>query len=82
MIYNVVNTVAPSFLIGCSLFLQVTRTTIGSRMRSKFGQILPWIAELAALEGLKKNLLLLENCSKYFYDMLASDQMSDLCPLS
>ena len=26
--YNVVNTVAPSFLIGSSLFLQVRRTTI------------------------------------------------------
>ena len=32
-------TLAPSFLIGSSLFLQVTRTTIISRMGSKFGKI-------------------------------------------
>ena len=32
-------TLAPSFLICSSLFLQVTRTTIKSRMGSKFGRI-------------------------------------------
>ena len=37
--YNVVNTLAPSFLIGSSSFLQVTRTTIKSWMSSKFRQI-------------------------------------------
>ena len=52
--YNVVNTLAPSFLIESLSFLQVTRTTIKSRMSSKFGQIQPWTAELAALERLKK----------------------------
>ena len=31
--YNVVNTLAPSFLIGSSSFLQVTRTTIKSGLR-------------------------------------------------
>ena len=33
---NVQTTLAASFLIGSSLFLQVTRTTIISRMVSKF----------------------------------------------
>ena len=37
--YNIVNTLAFSFLIGSSSFLQVTRTTINSQMSSKFGQI-------------------------------------------
>ena len=39
LMYNAVNTLAPSFSIGSSLFLQVTRTTIRSRMCSKFDQI-------------------------------------------
>ena len=53
LMYNVVNTLAPSFLIGASLFLQVTRTTIKSWTSSKFDQIRPWTAELAALERLE-----------------------------
>ena len=52
--YNVVNTLAPSFLIGSSLFLQVRRTTIISRRSLNFSQIRPRTAELAALERLKK----------------------------
>ena len=48
------NTLAPTFLIGFSSFLQVTRTVIRSRMISKFGEVEPWTAELAALERLKK----------------------------
>ena len=55
LMYNVVNTLAPSFLIGPSSFLQVTRTTINSRTSSKFDQIRPWTAELAALERLEKS---------------------------
>ena len=47
-------TLAPSFLIGSSFFLQVTRTTIISRMGSKFGRIRPETYELAALEHLEK----------------------------
>ena len=54
LMYNVVNTLAPSFLIGSSSFLQVTRTTIKSRTSSKFDQIRPWTADLAALERLEK----------------------------
>ena len=46
---------ASSFFIGSSSFLQVTWTTIKSGMSSKFGQIRPLTAELAALERLKKN---------------------------
>ena len=54
MIYNLVSSVAPSFLIGSSSFLQVWRTAIISRMSTNFGLIRPGTAELAALERLKK----------------------------
>ena len=53
LLYNVVSTLAPSFLIGSSSYLQVTRTSITSRMSSKFGQIGLRTAELAALERLE-----------------------------
>ena len=52
LLYNVVTTLAPSFLIGSSSYLQVPRTSITSRTSSKFGQIGPRSAELAALERL------------------------------
>ena len=52
--YNVVNTLAPSFLIGSSSFLQIVTTAIKSQMSSQFDQILLWTAELAALELLEK----------------------------
>ena len=42
---------APSLLIGSSLFLQVTRTTIKYGMGSKLGSIRRRTYELAALEG-------------------------------
>ena len=45
LMYNVVNTLAPSFLIGSSSFLQEMRTTIKSWTSSKFKQIGPWTAE-------------------------------------
>ena len=48
-------TLAPSFLIGSSLFLQVTRTTIKSGLGSKFVRIRPMTCELAALEHLEKS---------------------------
>ena len=51
---NVVTTLAPSFLIGSSSFLQVIGTTIKSRMGLKFSQIGPWTVELTALELLEK----------------------------
>ena len=54
LMYNVVNTLAPSFLIGSSSFLQVSRTTIKSRTSLKFDQIRQLTAELAALECLEK----------------------------
>ena len=50
-------TLGLSFLIGSSLFLQVTRTSITSGTSSKLGQIGPRTAELAALERLKKTPL-------------------------
>ena len=48
-------TLAPSFLIGSSLSLQVKRTTIKSQMGSKFSKIGPRTLELAVLERLEKN---------------------------
>ena len=48
------NTLAPLFLIGSSSYLQATGTSITSRTSSKFGQIGPRTAELAALERLEK----------------------------
>ena len=48
-------TLAPSFLICSSLFLQVTRTTIKSRTGSKFGRIGQGTYELAVLERLEKS---------------------------
>ena len=48
-------TLAPSFLIGSSLFLQVTSKTIKSRMGSKLGKIGPGIYELPALDRLEKS---------------------------
>ena len=44
-LYNVVSTLAPSFLIGSSSYLQVTRTSIRSQTSSKFGQIGPRTCE-------------------------------------
>ena len=46
---NLVNTLAPSFLIGSSSYLQVTRTAIISLTGSNFGQIRSRSAKLAAL---------------------------------
>ena len=54
LMYNVVTTLAPSFLIGSS-YLQVMRTSMRSRTSSKFGQIGPRTAELAGLERLEKS---------------------------
>ena len=51
---NLVSTLAPSFLIESSSYLQVIRTSIISRMSSNFSQIRSRTLELAALERLKK----------------------------
>ena len=53
---NVMTTLAPSFLIGSSSFLQATRKLIISRMGSKFSRIRPGTYELPALERLEKSL--------------------------
>ena len=52
---NVVSTLAPSFLMGSSSFLQATSKPIISRMGSTFSRIQPGTYELAALERLEKN---------------------------
>ena len=51
---NLVSTLASSFLIGSSSYLQLTRTTLISCMSLNFDQIRLGTAELAALERLKK----------------------------
>ena len=53
--YNVVNTLAPLFLIGSSSYLHTCRTSITSQTSSKFGQIGQRTAELAAIERLEKS---------------------------
>ena len=53
LMYNVVSTLAPSFLIGSSFYLEVIRTFITSRTSSKFDKIGPRTAELASLERQK-----------------------------
>ena len=55
LMYNLVSTLAPSFLIESSSYLQVMRTSITSRTSLKFCQIGPRTAELAALERLEKS---------------------------
>ena len=55
MLFKVVKTLAPSFLVGSSLILQVMRTTMNSWKRSKFDQIRPWTAEIPALERQEKS---------------------------
>ena len=52
---NLVSTLARSFAIGSSSFLQVRRTTITSQMNSKYGPIRPRTAEFAARDRLEKN---------------------------
>ena len=56
---NLVSALAPSFLIGSSSFLQVTRTTIKAWMSSNLGRIPPLTLELAALEHLKERHIML-----------------------
>ena len=55
LMYNIVNNLAPSFLIGSYSFLQVTRTIIKSGQDSKLSLIGPLTAELAALERPKNS---------------------------
>ena len=52
---NLVSPLAPLFLIGSSLYLEITRTSLISQTSSNFSQILPRTAELAAFERLKKS---------------------------
>ena len=58
-IFNVLATLAPSFLIGSSLFMEVTRTSVTSRISSNFDQIRPLTAELSAPECLKNQYFVL-----------------------
>ena len=53
---NVVTTLAHSFYIGSSSFMQATSKSIIPRMGSKFSRIRPGAYELPALERLEKSL--------------------------
>ena len=55
VMYNDVNTLAPTFSIGSSSFFQVTRTTLKSGQSSNLREIGPRAAELAALERIKNS---------------------------
>ena len=57
---KVVSTLAPSFLMGSSLFSQVRRSTITARKSSNFGQVPQLTAELGALEHME-----ITKCSKF-----------------
>ena len=50
LMYNVVNSLAPTFLIGSSSFFQVTRTTLESGQSSNLSQIGLRTTELVALD--------------------------------
>ena len=50
---NLVSTLAPSFFIESSSFLQLRRTIIKSWTKSNFGLVQPWTVELTALEDWK-----------------------------
>ena len=50
LMYNIVNTLAPTFSIGSSSFFQVTRTTLKSGQSLNLRQIGPRAADIAALE--------------------------------
>ena len=54
LMYNVMNTLTPTFLIGSSSFFQVTGTTLKSGQSSNLRQIGPRAAELAAFERIEK----------------------------
>ena len=56
---NVINTIVPSFLIGSSSFLQVTRICMKAWVSVKLCQIQPLTTELAALEALKNQCIML-----------------------
>ena len=58
-IFSVVATLAPSFLFGSFLFLEVTKMSIISWMSSNFNQIRVLTAELSALECLKNQYFVL-----------------------
>ena len=55
---HIVTTLAPSFLIESSSFLQVTRASMNACMSSNFGQIPPPTQELSTFERLKNRCII------------------------
>ena len=64
------NTLALSFLIQSSSFLQVIRTCMKAWMSLNFGQIPPPTQELSALARLKIDVLCCEHSSAYIFDWI------------
>ena len=56
---DVLATLATSFLIGSSSFFEEKRTCTNALMNSNFGQIPPLTTELAVIEHLKKQCIML-----------------------
>ena len=69
-IFSVVAALAPSFFFGSSLFLEVTKTSIKSRISSNFDYIRPLTAELSALEYLKINILCCGHSSIFVFQWI------------
>ena len=63
-------TLAPSVLFGSSLFLEVKKTSIISRMSSNFDQIRPLTLELSALECLKNQYFVLWHSSIFVFQWI------------
>ena len=63
-------TLAPSFLIQLSSFLQVRRACIKAWMTSNFGQIPPPTPELSALECLKIDVRCCEHSSAFSFELI------------
>ena len=77
--YNLVSTLAHSFLIGFSSFLQVRRTTMISRTSLQFGTIRPHTAKLAALERLKQRYNLVSTLAHSFLIGFSSFKSNNKC---
>ena len=63
-------TIAPSFLIRTSPFLQKTRTCLKASMSSNFNQIRPLTTELPALEPLNNQCMILSTLLRLRFDWI------------
>ena len=63
-------TLATSFLIGSSSFVQISKTCINAWMGSNFGQISPLTTELSTLERLKNRHIIMWPLWRLFFDRI------------